>query len=227
MKLRVILSLALFCAFLAPLAARAQQAAGASAYPTGVTVVATGTAEVTEWVEQIDLRFSPPAASADAYGACAAAVGKLNDAVRDAGQPSSAIVTSAVEYTSLMGGSPAPIALARLRLSPADLSRVLAATGKAGWKTSGTPELDPRDPAAAADAAYRKALSIARARAEAIAAADGRHVGRLLNVQPSPADYLSSMMAGFVNLAQRFGQGETQSVPTVSQTGTFTFELTP
>ncbi len=219
------LSFLLCAASLLPASALAQQS---GPYPNGITVIASGTAQVTDWVEQIDLRYTPPAAGGDAYEACKGAVAHLSGAMHDAGLPESALVTSAVEYVGFAGGAPTPVAFARLRLAPADLGRVVAAVTKDGWRTSGTPDLQPRDPVAAADAAYRAALVTARARAEAIAAADGRHVGKLLNVQPGVTDYLGSMMTGLTALAQTFGRGlVTESAPQVTQTGTFTFELAP
>ncbi len=218
-------SLLLCAALLLPANARAQQS---GPYPTGITVIASGTAQVTDWVEQIDLRYAPSPSDADAFEACKAAVARLAGALHDAGLPESALVTSAVEYVGFAGGSPTPVAFARLRLAPADLGHVVAAVAKGGWKTTGTPDLQPRDPVAASDAALRAALVSARARAEAIAAADGRHVGKLLNVQPGVTDYLGSMLTGLTALAQTFGHGMvTESAPQVTQSGTFTFELTP
>ena len=98
---------------------------------------------------------------------------------------------------------------------------------KSGWKA--TAHLVPRDLAAAKDSSYKAAYADARARAESIAAADGHHVGKLLNVTPALGDYVGSMMSSVASIFDMLGKGSmlTGGVPELTQSATFTFEITP
>jgi uncharacterized protein len=226
------LGCAVLGALLLPAAAAAQQTPAA---PPGITVVGTGTATVTDWVQEVDLQFTPAVAAApSAYAACTNAIAALGEVVKAAGLPASAMTGAATVYKG--GGSvpgaesstnPVPVAVARVQLPPAGTARFLAAAGKAGWKASA--RLVPRDPAAAKDAAYRAAFTDARNRAETIAAADGRHVGKLLNVTPALGDYFGSMMSSLASFAAMLGRGSVLpgQIPEVTQSATFTFELLP
>ena len=64
-----------------PSAAGAQQT---SLLPAGITVVGTGTATVAEWVQAVDLRFSPPSGGASQYDACTNAIASLGETIRAA-----------------------------------------------------------------------------------------------------------------------------------------------
>jgi len=214
-------------ALLLPAAARAQS----TAPPTGITVVGTGTATVTDWVQEVTLRFVPAVPGApSSYDACTAALASLAKTVQSAGLPAGAVTGSAVVYTSSGNAAPAsaaPVAVARVQVPTSAVGHFMAAAVKDGWKE--TTRIVPRDPAAAKDSAYRAAFEDAKARAGTIAAADGRHVGRLLNVTPGFGDYLGSMMSSLASLADAFGKGSgfNAGLPEVTQSATFTFELVP
>ena len=216
--------------------------AGAQTPPAGVTVVGTGTAAVTDWVQEVSLRFTPAIAGApSAYAACNAAIAALGDSIHAMGMPATALTGAATVYSggggmatfgavsdNAAGGSaPSPVAVARVQVAPADVSHFLAVTGKAGWKA--TTQLRPRDPVAAKDAAYRAAYADAHDRAAVIAAADGHHVGKLLNVTPAIGDYFGSMLSSLTSLAAMMSRGAVApgGVPEVTQSATFTFELLP
>jgi uncharacterized protein YggE len=222
------------CATLMPVAAGAQTPPNP---PAGITVVGTGTATVTDWVQEVSLRYtSTLTGGAVPYDACGRAIAALNETVKDLGLPPGAVVASAVVYTTAgptFGDAPnanaaaVPAAVARVQVPPATIARFIAATSKAGWKA--TLRLVPRDAAAAKDSAYQAAFTDARNRATVIAAADGRHVGKLLNVTPGLGDYFGSMMASLASFAEMLGKGSILNggIPEVTQSATFTFELTP
>ena len=183
--LKTLGAVALF-AMLVPAVAGAQQA---SLLPAGITVVGTGTATVAEWVQAVDLRFSPAGGAASQYEACTNAIAALGETLRAAGLSSSALMESATVYTSgptsfVASGSAnaSPVAVARVEVPSASIARLIAAVTKSGWKASA--RLVPRDLAAAKDSAYKAAYADAHARAASIAAADGHRLGRLLNVTP-------------------------------------------
>jgi uncharacterized protein YggE len=222
---------AMACALLLPAVARAQQS---TLLPTGVTVVGTGVASVKDWVQEVSLRFTPAIPSAPtAYDTCSGAIASLNESLRSMGLQG-AMLDSAVVYTSPAGlaglSAPAnatPVAVARVDVPPAAVARFMAAANKSGWKTS--TRLVPRDPAAAKDSAYQAAFLDAKNRAETIAAADGKHVGKLLNVTPALGDYFGSMVSSLASFAEMLGKGSGLGggLPEVSQSATFTFELLP
>lgn len=197
--------------------------------PAGVTVVATGTATVTDWVEEINIRYTPAIDTGKtAYGACAAAVEKMRQTMRDLGL-GDAVVDTTIEYaSSIPGATSGPTALARIRAAAESVERIGAALDKDGWKTMTGLKLVPRNEQAATDSAYAAALAEARRRAAALAAADGRHIGRLLNVMPLPVDYFSSVLGSLATMATAMGRlTQTASFPDVKQSAIFTFELLP
>jgi uncharacterized protein YggE len=211
-------AVALF-ALLFPAAAGAQQT---SLPPAGITVVGTGTATVAEWVQVVDLHFAPVAVGASQYDACASAIAALGETIHAMGLPASALVSSATVYSSST-----PVAVARVQVAPSAVGHFMAAATKSGWKA--TARLVPRDLAAAKDSAYRAAYADAHARAESIAAADGHHIGKLINVTPGLSDYVGSMMSSVASIFDNLGRGSmlTGSIPELSQSATFTFEITP
>lgn len=197
--------------------------------PAGVTVVATGTATVTDWVEEINIRYTPAIDTGKtAYGACTAAVEKMRQTMRDLGL-GDAVVDTTIEYaSSIPGATSGPTALARIRAAAESVERIGAALDKDGWKTMTGLKLVPRNEQAATDSAYAAALAEARRRAAALAAADGRHIGRLLNVMPLPVDYFSSVLGSLATMATAMGRlTQTASFPDVKQSAIFTFELLP
>jgi uncharacterized protein YggE len=197
--------------------------------PTGITVVASGTANVNDWVEEFGLRYTPVIDTGKtAYGACASAVEKLHRSMREMGL-GDAVVKTAIEYTSSMPGSAAgPTALAGIRVATENVDRVVSALSKEGWKGPVGATLVPRDEQAATDSAYAAALADARRRASAIAASDGRRIGRLLNVMPLPVDYFSSVLGSLASMATAMGHfTQTATLPEIKQSAIFTFELLP
>jgi hypothetical protein len=219
-----------FFALLFPAVAGAQQASP----PVGITVVGTGTATVSDWVQVVDLRFTPPAGGGSQYDACTNAIAALGANVRAMGLPASAVAASATVYAGgtssfLSTGSAgaAPVAVARVEVPAATIARFIAAANKSGWKS--TAHLVPRDLAAAKDSAYKAAYADAHGRAASIAGADGHHVGKLLNVTPALGDYVGSMMSSVASIFDAFNKGSmlTGGVPELTQSATFTFEIAP
>jgi uncharacterized protein YggE len=218
------------CVLLSPAVAGAQQAI---VPPAGITVVGNGTATVAEWVQEVNLRFTPAVGAAStAYDACTRQIAGLGETIHAMGLPDSAMVASATVYSSAFGGpvdgAAMPVAVARVRVPTAEVGRFMAAASKNGWKA--TTKLVPRDASAAKDSAYRAAYTDAHTRAEVLAAADGRHIGRLLNVTPGIGDYFGSMMSSISTFVEAFGKGSgafAAGPPEVSESATFTFELTP
>jgi hypothetical protein len=222
-------AVALF-ALLVPATAGAQQT---SLLPAGITVVGTGTAIVAEWVQEVDLRFTP-ATGASQYDACTNAIAGLGETIHAMGLPASALVTSATIYTSgaasfvATGSSNAvPVAVARVQVPPSAVAHFIAAVTKGGWKAAA--RLVPRDLAAAKDSAYKAAYSDAHARAASIVAADGHHLGRLLNVTPALGDYFGSVMNSVASIFDALGKGNILNggIPDLTESATFTFEITP
>jgi uncharacterized protein YggE len=221
---------AAICVLLVPAVAGAQQAA---VPPAGITVVGTGTATVTDWVQEVDLKFTPPAGTAYQYDACTKALAALGETIHAMGLPASALVTSAIVYVS---GTPsfvttnpnaAPVAVARVQIPQPEIARFMAAANKSAWKS--TARLVPRDLAGAKDSAYKAAYADAHARAATIAAADGHHLGRLLNVTPALGDYFGSMMNSVASIFDALGKGNifNAGIPDLTESATFTFEITP
>jgi uncharacterized protein YggE len=223
MKLRALASLVLF-AFL-PSAVAAQQT---QSTPPGITVVATGIAVVKEWAEELDVRFVPAVDSGRiAVTACTSALSQLNRTLAVLGVGDS-IVSAAVQYEGSGSMRVGPVAVARLHVPVERFELVLSTLERSDWKEPGSPKLVPRDADAANAQAYAAALANARASAGAIAAADGRRVGRLLNVQPLPTDFLTALAGSFASMATMMNRNAAVvSIPEVRQTATFTFELLP
>jgi uncharacterized protein YggE len=223
-RLAVLAAVALF---VLPSVADAQQVT--SPAPPGITVVASGTATVRDWVEEFGMRYAPAIETGKtAYGACTAAVEKLRQSLRAMGL-GDAVADTAVEYASpTPGGTAVPTAMARIRIAPENVERLVSALTKDGWKGPADARLVPRDEQAAVNSAYAAALTKARAHAAALAAADGRHIGRLLNVMPLPIDYFSSVLGSLASMATALGRfTQTATLPEVKQSAIFTFELLP
>ena len=218
---------ALLLASAIPASVFAQQVT--SSAPPGITVVATGTATVTQWVEEMTIRYTPTIDTGKtAYGACTSAVEKMRQSMREIGL-ADAVVDTTIEYASSMpGGTSGPTALAKVRAAAESVDRIAGVLDKEGWKTTGLVRLVPRDEPAANDSALAAALAEARRRAGALAAADGRHIGRLLNVMPLPVDYFSSVLGSLSSMATAMGRlTQTATFPEIKQSAIFTFELLP
>ncbi|MHB1770042.1 MAG: hypothetical protein ACYCPH_03115 [Minisyncoccota bacterium] len=190
---------ALCAVLLLPAASDAQQTTSntPTVFPVGITVVASGTFTATDVLNVYTVMPKK--------GANAAAL------MRD-----------------LKAAGLGPSSLQRIfltvvvRAAPARDAAVRSAIARAGWKVQGEPTSEPADAEAASRAALAVAVHNARLNAEAIARADHRHVGKLLNVEPSPGDYLKSL-AGFNPMAAI----ESPQGPQVTATEIFTFALLP
>ncbi|MBV8148314.1 MAG: SIMPL domain-containing protein [Candidatus Eremiobacteraeota bacterium] len=221
MKILALAGLVVFAC--APVVISAQQV---QANPPGITVVATGTALVKDWVEELDLRFVPPVDSGKtAITACTAAVAQLNREMQTMGLRD-AVLSSAVQYEAGAGLRSGPVTVARLHVPVERVEPVLSQLSKSDWREPGSPKLVPRDQEAANAQAYAAAVADARSRAGAIAAADGRRLGRLLSVQPLPLDFFSALAGQFATMAMNRNSANV-SIPEVHETASFTFELLP
>ena len=93
---------------------------------------------------------------------------------------------------------------------------------KAHW-TAMNPDVMPVDPIATTTLALQDAMKNARLKASVLAAAADRHLGKILNIEPAPADYLSGMSP----LVSLFAGGGQNYGPTITETEIVTFELLP
>ena len=197
-------------------------------YPTGVTVVASGTANVTDWVSRIAVSYNHKAGSGTAaYAAAQASLGQLRAAMEKIGLGDAVGDGVATYMFNGQAGQLVGIAVATatLRVPTDRVQEAISAIQAVGWKLNeyeqDKPTLEPRDPDAASNAAFKAAVAVARSRAEAIAQADGRHVGKLLNVTPLPEYYYT----------QPYPLTSNMTVPktgsSVTEGAVFTFELLP
>ncbi|HEY5257784.1 MAG TPA: SIMPL domain-containing protein [Candidatus Baltobacteraceae bacterium] len=200
--------------------------------PAGITVNASGTATTADVlvVLTVDSKLLAKGSSAAAYaqaarayaGIAAAAGSSAN--VADLGMKSGAQAMMPPNFGQ-------PTETATVSVAPGDLQAVAARLTAAHF-TVDQVMVRARDPDALDAQALAAATRAARARAETIAAADGRHVGRLVNVSPSLASLFKDAAANIVPavgpLAQMFAQMQSQGQSvTVSESGTYTFELLP
>ena len=85
-----------------------------------------------------------------------------------------------------------------------------------------------RDPDGLRAQAFAKATKSARVLAEAAAQGDGRHVGRLLNISPSPLAMLGDLTASLGNVPQvamLLNGGGSTNFASAMVSGYYTFEL--
>lgn len=224
---RALLAAALLAATLPALPVAAQTAITST--PVGISVSATASVTPTAFIEQI--QFERKASGSDTDGA--RAVAQFRDVLGKEGVPSTAIL-AATPYTapaaaSLPGlaaslGGAETIAIAALRIEPDRLTPVIKALAAIHWTPAAGARVMPVDEESLREAALTKATAIARQRAAAIAASEGRHIGKLLNVVPEPLDFLESVFEDLSQLSPMFG---TSAVPEVKAGGIFTFELLP
>ncbi|MDQ2993071.1 MAG: hypothetical protein M3R30_09680 [Candidatus Eremiobacteraeota bacterium] len=182
--------------------------------PVGVTVYVNASASTTD----VDAWFTAtktaknPSAGLGVLAAAKAAAGST--AVEDQGVAET-MMGGSVETVKL-SGAPGAVASARSKLQSAGFTSTAVSTVA-------------RDPDALRAEAYGKATKSARMLAEAAAAADGRHVGRLLNVVPSPMALLGDLtgMFGKVPQVQMMLDGGSAASASASVSGYYTFELVP
>lgn len=209
----------------APLTASAQT----TALPYGISVSVTATAHTSDVVEtfEVGIPLTARGEVADAQAALAklrTALG-ANASVEDLGYSTNLKTAATEEHAS--------IAVAPSRYAAA----VKAAKSANAVPTEHPVTIAARDPEALEREALASATKLARARAETIAAADGRHIGKLLNVTPSAGeigrDIAGSAMSGLVGplnamIASRLGQSASTSVEaSAAAGGLYTFELLP
>ncbi len=212
---------------LIPMSAAAQQfdvKSDAVTFPPGITVVASGTTTVADWVVATPVYYQHKAASvAEANAAARLALTGLETLMVKMGLVN-AVCNGEAYSDQLHNGMVASAdAQAELLVDPAKMPAVLSAIRATGWRAATHPDskLEPLNPDAATDAALKIAVAVARARASAIAEADGRHIGKLINVTPLPEYYLTQPYRLFPTM------NVPDSGPTVTEGAVFTFELVP
>lgn len=196
--------LALCATLLLPAAGGAQQMSSytPSALPLGITVIASGTFTATDVLNVYTI--------VPKKGAKAAALMRNLTAI---GLKPSA--SQRILFTDIV-----------VRAAPTQDAAVRSAIARSGWELQGEPTSVPADAAAASRAALVLAVHNARLKAETIAQADGRKIGKLLNVMPAPGDYLKGLASKFAQLSPLGGFGS-QPGAQVTATEIFTFALLP
>lgn len=182
--------------------------------PLGVTIYASASATTTD----VDASFTATkTAKTAAAGAAVLAAAKA-----DAGPAT--IEDQGVAQT-MMGGS---VETVKVSGGPADVKAARSKLQKDGFSATSIAMVARDLPALQAEA-YRKATRAARALAEAAAAADGRHVGRLVNIAPSPM----AMLGGLTDMLDKLPQMQavmaegTAASASATASGYYTFELLP
>jgi uncharacterized protein YggE len=168
--------------------------------------------------------------AAKSFAAISAAAGS-SATVKDNGSKSPAM-TMGMPMTMNMGNMGGGVTeSATVAVAPGDLQSVSARLTAAHF-TIVSIAVVPRDPDALSAQALAAATKIARAKASAIAAADGRALGRLVNVTPSYTSIFKDMMSSMFSagpLAAIMSQMQAGTAPVVSVSdgGSFTFEIAP
>ena len=218
--MRSILAAALFVALTAGVAVADGSPGVLPSFPVGVTVYVTASATTTDvtasWTTTKTAKNAGQAATALAAAKAAAGA---EATVVDMGSPESMMMGME------MAGSGETV---RITLGAADVAAVRAKLKSAGFVNGNTSYI-ARDLDALRGSALASATKSARVQAEAAAAADGRHIGRLLNVSPSPMAMLqdvTSMLSNVPQAAALFG-GAGRGSATSFVSGYYTFELLP
>ena len=202
----------------------------------GVTVYVTGTATTTDVLVNLSvnatLTAKPNTAAVFAEGA--KALGKITAAagptatVHDNGARSPGGMPGMPGMTMSMGNITENATVA---VAPADLAATTVRL-TAAHLTVDSMSVVARDPDALDAQALAAALKAARVKAGAIAAADGRTIGKLTSVGPSYTSLFKDAMSSFIPtsgpLASIFSSLQGQSLTaTATDGGSFTFELAP
>jgi uncharacterized protein YggE len=204
--------------------------------PSGVSVTASATAYTTDvlasFAATVALRADAAAkSSADAAAQARAAFGRIATA-----EGASARVTDMGLSVDLQSGK--LLENVQIAVRPEDANHAIAAAKSAGAAASASTPVDiiARDPQALQTEALANATKLARTRAEAVAAADGRHVGRLLDVTPSPAEIAKDVAASATGAlgplmaaiqARTGAAGAKTAGASATAEAVFTFELLP
>jgi uncharacterized protein YggE len=200
----------------------------------GVTVYATATATTTDILVDLtvsDKLFAKPnsaqvfAQAAKSLAAITAAAGPTAT-VRDGGAKGASMPGVPAMTTGTGITENATVAVA-----PRDLQAVVARLTAAHLTIAGM-SVVARDPDALSAQALADATKIARAKASAIAAADGRTLGRLVQVGPSFGTVFKDMTTSILSaspMAAMMAQMQSGIAQTASVTegGSFTFEFAP
>lgn len=197
----------------------------------GVTVYATATATTTDVLVDLtvsDKLFAKPNSAqvfvqaAKSLAAITAAAGPAAT-VRDGGAKGASMpgMTTGTGLTEN----------ATVAVAPTDLQTVVARLTAAHLTIAGM-SVVARDPDALSAQALADATKIARAKASAIAAADGRTLGRLVQVGPSFGTVFKDMTTSILSaspMAAMMAQMQSGIAQTASVTegGSFTFEFAP
>lgn len=198
----------------APASVSAQQAGtnlGTGNFPLGVTVMVSADVPVDKWTETQS--FS---------GKNAAQAQRFSAALRAQGLPAEDVTVVPVQ--------PSAIALLGARAVPAvvvsgdsALFARVAAEARAHGMQGDTPQMTPADPQTLYNRAVALAVERGRVTAEAVAAADHQHVGRLVNFVPSPLE-MAKQIAQATPAGAFLATGDSTKV---SATGIAMFELVP
>ncbi|HVS46701.1 MAG TPA: SIMPL domain-containing protein [Verrucomicrobiae bacterium] len=192
--------------------------------PAGVTVYASATATTSDVLIEFTVNDKLLAKSgAQSYLQAARSL----SAITKAAGPNATVRDNGSKAT--MDGT-APTESATVSVAPADLQSVAGRLAAARF-TIDALAVVPRDADALDAKALADATHAARSKAETIAVADGRHLGRLLNVAPSFGAMFKDMASSIIPagpMAQMFAQlqGSAQTAST-TEGGSFTFELLP
>jgi uncharacterized protein YggE len=197
----------------------------------GVTVYATATATTTDVLVDLtvsDKLFAKPN-SAQAF----AQAGKSLAAITAAAGPSATVRDDGAKGASLpaMTATTGLAENATVAVAPADLQGVVARL-TAAHLTIGGMSVVARDPDALSAQALANATKIARAKATAIASADGRTLGRLVQVGPSFGTVFKDMTTSILSASPMAAlmaqmQGGIAQTASVTEGGSFTFEFAP
>jgi uncharacterized protein YggE len=184
---------------------------GTGNFPVGVTVMVSADVPVEKWLETQSFNAKSKA-QAERFAA----------ALRAQGVPSQDITTLPVQTTELALLGTLAATTVVVSADPAVFARVAREARSYGMRGD-TPQMTPADAQALYNQAVALAIERGRATAQAIAAADHQHVGRLLNFVPSPVE-LAKQLAAAVPAAALMAVGDTTKV---TATGIATFELVP
>lgn len=208
------LAFALFAASLFAAPASAQQTSAslnAGQLPAGISVIGTGSVRVAAWL-QTNHFTARSAQAAESF----------ENAVTAAGLPTEAVVVTPTDTGFLTKTSTVfDVAVtARLDLVP----RLQTLARSHDLTVSQATELLPADAAALYQRALGLAVQDARQEAEAIAAADNQHIGKMINFMPSPGELARNLAAGSLAVAL---MGNSAGPGYVGASAIVTFALVP
>lgn len=197
-----------------PVSAYAQQTnanLGTGSFPTGITVMVSADVPVDKWLERQS--FS---------GKSNAQIEQFSAELRLHGVPAEDITVLPVQPTAIAILGSVAAATVVISGEPALFSRIAQQAHAHGMRGD-PPQIVPADPQTLYNKAVALAVERGRDTAQAIAAADHQHVGRLLNFVPSPFE-MAKQIAQATPAGAFLSMGDTTKV---NATGIATFELVP